>query len=239
MAENKSAQQLAKVCAEVKAIGKTKTNTQGPGFKYRGVDDFMNSIGPIFRSHGLTLTIDQFLCELSYTQKENQYGKSVEWTRAKLGTHYVAVADDGSSTKIATVYSEGLDNSDKAIPKAMSMALKNMLSQVFLVPTEDTHDPDAETPEIESHRKTAPTPVSQVRQPQQQGPTETEIKRLFALAKQKLIQTSDIQEFMALEFGIKTTKEMTRTQFDALGIVIENNQFTQILQGLRDRKTVT
>jgi hypothetical protein len=82
-------------------------------------------------------------------------------------------------------------------------------------------------------------PTSMPQRPKAQaGPNEAEIKRLFALAKQKLIATSDIQEFMDLEFGIKTTKEMTRTQFDALGIVIENNQFTQILQGLRDRKIV-
>lgn len=237
MTTNKAAQQLSLVCKDVKAIAKNKTNSQGSGFKYRGVDDFMNNIGPVFRTHGLTLIIEQFLCEVTTSNRTNQYGKEVEWTKVKLGTNYSVIADDGSTVCIAKIFSEALDNSDKAIPKAMSMALKNMLSQVFLVPTEDTHDPDETTPEIEAPRQ------SQQFKPQNSAPKvemakADEIKRFFALAKQKLISIEDIKEFMALEFGIESTADMTKLQLDALGILVQNDQFKQALQSARDRKLV-
>lgn len=237
MSSNKAAAQLALACKDIKSISKNKVNSQGSGFKYRGVDDFMNSIGPVFRVHGLTLLVEQFMCETTYSNRVNQYNKEVEWTRVKLGTNYSVVADDGSTVSIAKIYSEALDNSDKAIPKAMSMALKNMLSQVFLVPTEDTHDADAETPEVPKEKVKEPTRFPND-PPKKEMAKPDEVKRFFSLAKQKIISLDEVKEFMSLEFNITSTSDMTKEQLDMLGILVENDQFKQALQSLKDRKLV-
>ena len=40
-----------------------------------------------------------------------------------------------------------MDSGDKATNKAMAIAMKYALFQVFCIPTEEMKDPDAETPE--------------------------------------------------------------------------------------------
>lgn len=67
---------------------------------------------------------------------------------------------------------------------------------------------------------------------------QDEIKKFFNLAKQKLISLDEVKEFMSLEFGIESTQDMTKLQLDALGILVQNDQFKQTLQSARDRKLV-
>lgn len=67
---------------------------------------------------------------------------------------------------------------------------------------------------------------------------QDEIKKFFNLAKQKLISLDEIKELMALEFGIESTADMTKLQLDALGILVQNDQFKTTLQAARDRKIV-
>ena len=53
---------------------------------------------------------------------------------------------DGSSVETVNV-GEAMDSGDKGFNKAMSIALKYSLLQMFLIPTEEQKDPDATTPE--------------------------------------------------------------------------------------------
>lgn len=53
---------------------------------------------------------------------------------------------DGSCIETVNV-GEAMDSGDKGMNKAMSIALKYSLLQMFLIPTDEPKDPDANTPE--------------------------------------------------------------------------------------------
>ena len=53
---------------------------------------------------------------------------------------------DGSYVDTVNV-GEAMDSGDKGMNKAMSIALKYSLLQMFLIPTEEPKDPDKETPD--------------------------------------------------------------------------------------------
>ena len=36
-------------------IAKNRTNTQGAGFKFRGIDDVLNALSPLLAKHGLVI----------------------------------------------------------------------------------------------------------------------------------------------------------------------------------------
>jgi hypothetical protein len=65
-------------------------------------------------------------------------------------------AEDGSFVEAVTV-GESDDTGDKGSNKAMAIAFKYALFQVFCIPTEEMPDPDAGTPE-ETKPKTTPKP---------------------------------------------------------------------------------
>ena len=69
-------------------------------------------------------------------------------------------AKDGSSVS-SIVVAEGMDTGDKASNKALAIAMKYSMFQVFCIPTEEMHDPDAEIPEP-SKPVTKDTPISTV-----------------------------------------------------------------------------
>ena len=133
---------INKIMSDVGAIGKDKTNVQ-QGFKYRGVDDVMNALQPLFVKHKLYIVpqVLEHIREDRLTQKGNNLIYSV------LKMQFEFIADDGSSVK-AIVIGEGMDSGDKATNKAMAIAYKYACFQVFSIPTEEMPDPDAETHEV-------------------------------------------------------------------------------------------
>ena len=56
-------------------------------------------------------------------------------------------APDGSNIS-SVIIGEGMDTGDKATNKALSIALKYAAFQIFMIPTEDVIDPDAESHEV-------------------------------------------------------------------------------------------
>jgi hypothetical protein len=63
-----------------------------------------------------------------------------------LKMQYTFFADDGSSVK-AVVMGEGMDSGDKASNKAMAVAHKYAIVQMFAIPTEDDKDPENDSHE--------------------------------------------------------------------------------------------
>lgn len=127
------------VMAELGAIGKDKRNAQ-QGFNYRGVDDVMNALNPLLVKHKLFCVpevIDQ-------TREERKTAKGASLVYCILTMRYTLVADDGSNIS-AVVIGEGMDSGDKASNKAMSVAYKYAMFQIFSIPTEEMKDPDAES----------------------------------------------------------------------------------------------
>lgn len=121
--------QMAKIMAEIAAVKKEKTMMGGASYKYRGIDDVMNALHNLFARHEIVITsrIAECECNISVSGKE---------THAVTKVEYTFWAKDGSKMENLGI-GEGMDNRDKAISKALSQTYKNVLLQVFLIPTED------------------------------------------------------------------------------------------------------
>lgn len=132
---------IASIMQKGCAIGKEKRNTQ-QNFMYRGIDDVMNVFNPLMAEHGIFVVPEV----LEAMREERQTSKGGNLIYSILKVKYTFYASDGSHIE-ATVIGEGMDSGDKASNKAMAVAMKYAMFQVFCIPTEEMKDPDAETPE--------------------------------------------------------------------------------------------
>ena len=134
---------LCAILAEVGSIGKNKKNEQ-QGFKFRGVDDLMNSLHPLFAKYGVFPVPEV----LDSTREERITAKGTALISAILKVKYHFTSLDGSEI-CATVIGEGMDTADKASNKALAVAFKYACFQVFCIPTEEVAkaDPDNYTPD--------------------------------------------------------------------------------------------
>lgn len=132
---------IANILKETKAISKTEKNQQ-QGFKFRGIDNVMNELHELFSKNDVFI-----LQEVQNFTTENRISKSGgtnTFTRATIKFKYMTT--DGSFVETTNV-GEAMDSGDKGMNKAMSIALKYSLLQMFLIPTEESKDPDLNTPE--------------------------------------------------------------------------------------------
>lgn len=138
---------LATIMEETKAIAKTEKNN-GQNFMFRGIDNVMNGLHDLFAKNGVIIldeVIDYNITE-KVTEKTYNGQRSVSilyYTRTKVKFHFLA--SDGSEVTTTNV-GEAMDSGDKGMNKAMSAALKYALLQMFLIPTQEEKDPDAQTP---------------------------------------------------------------------------------------------
>jgi len=133
-------QSIASVMKEGYAITKSKKNPQ-QGFMYRGIDDVMNVFQPLMAEAGIFVVPEV----LEATREERQTGKGTNLIYSILKIRYTFYASDGTSVS-AVVIGEGMDSGDKASNKAMAVAMKYAMFQVFCIPTEELDDPDAACP---------------------------------------------------------------------------------------------
>lgn len=133
--------------SEIGFVDKAQTN-QVQGFKFRGIDQFVNALYPALVKHGVFMTprVTRFDQEIREVTRSN--GKAGVDKHVSLLVEYDFYAEDGSSVTVGPIASEGLDSGDKATNKALSAALKYALIQTFSVPTVDMAEGDLETPEI-------------------------------------------------------------------------------------------
>ena len=138
-------ERIAAIMAEVPAIGKNNQN-QEQRYRFRGIDDVYNSLHPLFVKHQVFTT-----SEILNKNREVWTNKNgtimIEFT---LQVKYRFTAIDGSSIETETM-GQAMDSSDKASNKAMSMAHKAAILQIFMIPTVDIEDADATTPEPQAH----------------------------------------------------------------------------------------
>lgn len=138
---------IASVMSEIGAIRKEKHNKQ-QGFQYRGIDDVVNALYPILSKYGLFVAPEV----LEHTREERHTKNGGNLIYSILKIRYTIYAGDGSNVSV-TVIGEGMDSADKSSNKAMSVAMKYAMFQVFCIPTEEMKeiddrmdDPDAECP---------------------------------------------------------------------------------------------
>lgn len=129
------------------AIGKDRRNQQ-QGFAYRGVEDVMNNLQPLFVKHGVFVVPEV----LEQVREERTNAKGTTLLYSLLKVRFTFTASDGSSVAAVTI-GEGMDSGDKASNKAMSVAFKYACFQVFCIPTEEMVDADAESHEVISREQ--------------------------------------------------------------------------------------
>ena len=146
---------MSEVMTQIGYVGKDQKNTQ-QGFKFRGIDQFVNALYPALTKHGVFMAPR---CT-SYTQELKNVvrssGKEGVDKHVSILMEYDFFAEDGSKVTIGPIPAEGLDSGDKATNKALSAGLKYALIQTFSVPTEDMAEADLESPEIGKAKAAAP-----------------------------------------------------------------------------------
>ena len=109
---------------------------------YRGIDDVMNALQPLLAKNKVFIVPE--ILEQMREERTSYKGGNLIYSICKI--KYKFYAEDGSSIEAITI-GEGMDSGDKATNKAMAIAMKYALFQVFCIPTDEMKDPDSETPE--------------------------------------------------------------------------------------------
>ena len=139
---------------DIGAIGKDSTNAQQK-YKFRGIDAVYNALNPVMAKLGLFVCPEILEHRREERETENDYNGQKKKSILKysiLTIKYTVYAPDGSNISCVVV-GEGMDSGDKASNKAMSVALKYACFQLFMIPTEEMIDPDAETHNVTSAGK--------------------------------------------------------------------------------------
>ena len=129
---------LAKVMRSVDHVGKGDFNSHQK-FNFRGIDGVLNAVGPALREHNVV--VYPRLHDVAYEEVKTSGGKAS--TACRVVVDYVFASVDGSTVE-TRVAAESWDTGDKAMPKAMSVAMRTALIQALALPT-DEPDPDSFT----------------------------------------------------------------------------------------------
>ncbi len=130
------------VMAEMAAVGKNRTNPQ-QGYSYRGIDDVYNALQKVMAKYGVYTV--PYLEDYQIEERTSAKGSVLFFCRVVV--NYTIYAQDGSSRTVRIV-GLGMDSGDKGINKALAVAHKYCLLQLFCIPTDEEKDPEAESPEV-------------------------------------------------------------------------------------------
>lgn len=123
---------ISAVMKDIGPIAKDRKNTQ-QGYAFRGIDELMNAISPILTKNGVfpaTLNVEGVLYE-SVTSKSG--GSGTHLIRRFTFRFY---AEDGSYVD-TMADGEAIDYGDKASNKAYSVAYREAIFKMFVIPFEN------------------------------------------------------------------------------------------------------
>lgn len=187
-------QSITKIMEEIPSIGKTQRN-KTQGFMYRGIDDVMNALQPLLAKNKVFIVPE--ILEQTREERTTSKGGNLIYSICKI--KYKFYAEDGSSVEAITI-GEGMDSGDKATNKAMAIAMKYALFQVFCIPTDEMKDPDSETPE-QSTKKSSVT---------DNKISEADAKKVEAMMKE---MGWNVEELLQKNYKISKTTDLTASQY--------------------------
>lgn len=141
---------MARVLADLPAIGKTRKNVQ-QGFLFRGIDDVLDALNPILGKHGVFYVPD--VVERIAEERPTKSG-GVLYT-VHLHVRYRFYGPRGDYVE-ASGWGEGTDSGDKATNKAMTGAMKYVLFQTFAIATEEQSQNDSDGHQPEATQRERP-----------------------------------------------------------------------------------
>jgi hypothetical protein len=127
-------QLIARVMQDVRSVGKADTNSHF-GFKFRGIDTVLDAVGPALRKHGVVVVPELRERLMAVVDKKQHVHVTVAYTFYGPGGDHIT----------AVVPGEAMDQQDKAVSKAMSVAFRTALIQALSLATGE-RDPHAGDP---------------------------------------------------------------------------------------------
>lgn len=182
---------ITKIMEEVPSIGKNQRN-KTQGFMYRGIDDVMNALQPLLAKNKVFIVPE--ILEQTREERITSKGGNLIYSICKI--KYKFYAEDGSSVEAITI-GEGMDSGDKATNKAMAIAMKYALFQVFCIPTDEMKDPDSETPEQSTKKNNAKTVLKLNNEDGEKPISETYIKAFTMWLKNHNISDDTLLEILS------------------------------------------
>lgn len=134
---------LANVCKNIGVVEKNQLCDGAARYRYRGIDDVYNALHGELGANGVFI-LPQVL-ERRERQRETTKGRIMEYVLLRVRYEFCHM--DGSRVS-CEVIGEAMDSGDKGTNKAMAIAHKYALLQMFCIPTQDMPDPDAESVEL-------------------------------------------------------------------------------------------
>lgn len=125
----------------ITGISKSNTTTGGAKFKFRGIDDVYNALSPIMARHNLIVA--PRYSDRALVERKSSNGNSLFYITVTGHFDFISTLDGSKHT--VTTFGEAMDSGDKGTNKAMAIAHKYALLQVFAIPTEGDNDPDSYT----------------------------------------------------------------------------------------------
>lgn len=212
---------ISAAMADISAIAKDKYNKQ-QDFKFRGIDDVMNALKPILTKNKI-FTVPQVL-EQTRESKVTTKGGELRYSLLKIAFRFYTT--DGSFVEAVTL-GEGMDSGDKASNKAMAIAYKYALFQVFCIPTEEMTDPDSESYETKhetQEKPKQPKPQSKTVENQTETPADY-IKRECRNIGMDVQELSRVRAALVEANIVRNipTKEMTMADAKAMMDAVKAN----------------
>jgi len=187
-------ERLAKIFAEVPAVSKDKQMESGQKYSYRSIDDIVIALKPLLAKQGV-MCFPRLEAIKRETLDREKGGKIVMVT-VEMMYNFVC-CEDVSSIEIGPIPAEAIDYGDKATAKALTMALKAMFSEVFLIPTQDNLDTDSDAKNLDDVKTT----------PEKEGPP-AKLFREPTEAEWEIIQAVTDQ---LIENGITIVPDQVKT----------------------------
>jgi ribosomal protein L12E/L44/L45/RPP1/RPP2 len=199
-------ERIVKVMQEVEPIAKGRTNTQ-QNYKFRGVDELMNAVSPILSKHGVFPTVASVtdVSTESVTSKSGGQG----WRLVRRYT-FRFYAEDGSYVD-TTADGEAIDYGDKASNKAYSVAYREAMFKMFVIPFQNedieevSHDVAAK-PAAAKPATTKPAPPKSIAQKREA--MEKRIKEMCdQIALEPLLGEEDNAKYVLENTGMEFKPE--------------------------------
>lgn len=208
---------MAKVMNDLKVLPKGERFGGGRGmdsFSFRGVDSTINAVGPVFRRYGIVGPVPTVV-DVSYeTVPIGKDRNPTGFARVKVVYEFFGPKGD---VLTCTVPGEAMDRGDKALAKAMSVAMRIALLQVLCLPTE-TDDPDSEQfdrgGEGSGHARSLPAP----------SPADTARAKLLAEVEKRHLNPGNVAKQYLEEIGTAIQDETSAER-------IENFTFRLVEEG--------
>jgi hypothetical protein len=139
-------QAIAAVQGELATIGiaKTRRNTQGSGYNFRGIDDVYAALSPLLAKHQLVVV--PRVTNREVIERQSKSGGALFYVTVHVEFDFVSALD--GTTHTAATFGEAMDSGDKATNKAMSAAYKYAAFMTFAIPTEGDNDSENTTHEV-------------------------------------------------------------------------------------------